>query len=212
MELQTTNKMQTKQLTVCVCPECKEDINVGWYVNYVLSDRKKAEGKPPTFEQTCKGCDVSYEFFVHSPTDIDFKVIDPKQYYGLMLVKRPDEELYMVVEQAYYVRSGVISLDQEYWVNSGTCPTNWFKVLLVAEDGDPDPHGCFEWVRSLTYAEIKEKFGYERSMLRGEDDDCNAVEVAMLHIFPEIETGGIIIEDDAERMAGQQLLIEQGKL
>lgn len=31
-------------------------------------------------------------------------------------------------------------------------------------------------------------------------------------IFPEIETGGIIIEDEAERMAGQQLLIEQGKL
>lgn len=197
MTEQVLQSIETIQRTSVVCPKCKDHIHVHWYVNYLLSDRKKAEGKEPTFEQTCKGCDTSYEFFVHSPTDIDYKVIDPKQYYGLMLVKRPDEELYMVVEQAYYVRSGVISLDQEYWVNSGTCPTNWFKVLLVAEDGDPDPHGCFEWVRSLTYAEIEEKFGYKRDFLRGEDDDPNAVEEAFLHIFPEITNGGTFLEGDA---------------
>jgi hypothetical protein len=187
-------------------------MHVHWYVGYVLSDRKKEEGKPPTFEATCDGCDVSYEFFVHSPTDIDFKEIPTKQFSGLMLVKRPEEELYMVVEQNFYVRNGKVDLDNEFWINSSTCPTNWFKVLMVAECGDPDPHGVFEWVRALTFAEIEQKFGYKRDMLRGEDDDPNAQNEALLRIFPEIETGGIIIEDDAERMAGQQMLIEQGKL
>jgi len=212
MEVQASNKMQIKQQTVCICPKCNSDMRVSWYVDYVLSDRKKAEGKPPTFEQTCKGCDTSYEFFVHSPTDIDFKEIPTKQFSGLMLVKRPDEELYMVVEQNFYVRNGKVDLDNEFWINESTCPTNWFKVLLVAEDGDPDPHGVFQWVRALTYVEIEEKFGYKRDFLRGEGDDSNAQNEALLHIFPEIETGGIIIEDDAERHAGQQLLIEQGKL
>jgi hypothetical protein len=129
-----------------------------------------------------------------------------------MLVKRPDEELYMVVEQTFYVRDGKVDLDQQYYIDEHTCPTNWFKVLMVALNGDPDPHGVFEWVRSLTYVEIEQKFGYKRDFLRGEDDSPNDVEEALMRIFPEIETGGIIIESDAERTAAQQLMIEKGEL
>ncbi|MNQ14318.1 hypothetical protein D3C85_272650 [compost metagenome] len=197
MTVQVVNKVETIQRTSVVCPKCSHHMHVHWYVGFVLSDRKKAEGKPPTFEATCGGCDVSYEFFVHSPTDIDFKEIPTKQFSGLMLVKRPDEELYMVVEQNFYVRNGKVDLDNEFWINESTCPTNWFKVLLVAEDGDPDPHGVFQWVRALTYVEIKEKFGYERDFLRGEGDDPNAVEEAILHIFPEIANGGTFMEGEA---------------
>lgn len=212
MTVQVVNKVQTLQRTSVVCPKCQYHMHVHWYVNFVLSDRKKAEGKSPTFESTCGGCDVSYEFFVHSPTDIDFKEIPTKQFSGLMLVKRPDEELYMIVEQAYYTREdGSVRLDQEYWVNESTCPTNWFKVLMVAEDGDPDPHGVFQWVRGITYKDIEAKFDYSRGMLRGEDDDTNAVEQAFLHIFPEIENGGTIIEEEAQRVNIIQLAIEKDK-
>lgn len=209
MTVQVVNKAKTLQRTSILCPACNYTMHVDWYVDLVLGERYKKQGKEPTFEQTCKGCDASYEFHAHSPTDIDFKQIPTKEYRGLMLVKRPDEELYIVVEQAYYVRGGVVKLDNEYWVNEGTCPTNWFKVLLVAEDGDPDPHGCFEWVRSLTYAEIEEKFGYKRDFLRGEDDDPNAVEEAFLHIFPEITNGGTIVEGDAELVNVAPLALEQ---
>ena len=209
MELQTTNKAAIRQRTSVICPGCKYNMHVHWYVDFVLSERKQKEGKPPTFEATCKGCDTSFEFFVHSPTDIDFKVIPTKQFDGLMLVKRPDEELYIVVEQAYYVdeKTGNVRIDNEYWVNESTCPTNWFKVLLIAEDGDPDPHGVFQWVRALTYADIEAKFGYKRDFLRGEGDDCNAVETAMLHIFPEIANGGTVLEGDAVEVV-QPVLVE----
>jgi len=212
MTVQVVNKVVVKPHVWIECPHCKEQMDVNWYVELVLSDRRKAENTPPKFEQTCRNCDASYSFYAHSHTDIDYTQIPTKEFRGLMLVKRPEQELYMVVEQAFYVRDDKVQSDNEYWINQHTCPTNWFKVLMVAESGNPDPHGVFVWVRSLTFVEIEQKFGYKRDMLRGEDDDCNAQNEAFLHIFPEIETGGIIIEDEAERMAGQQMLIEQGKL
>jgi hypothetical protein len=184
-------------------------MHVHWYVDYVLSERKKKEGGEPTFESTCKGCDSSFMFWVDSPTDIRYGEIQTKGYYGLMLVRRPDEELYMVVEQQFYVRDGKIALDQEYWVTSGTCPTNWFKVLMVAEDGDTDPHGCFEWVRSITYQDIEAKFGYKRDFLRGEGDSPNDQEEAFTHIFPEIVTGCTIVEGDTQRVNVIQLAINK---
>lgn len=209
MTIQLVNKARIKQRTSVLCPSCDCAMHVDWYVDLVLSERRKKEGKAPTFEQTCKGCDESFEFFVYTPTDITLRKIPTKEFRGLMLVKRPDEELYMVVEQAFYVRDGKVDLDNEFWINESTCPTNWFKVLLVAEDGDPDPHGVFQWVRALTYAEIKEKFGYERDFLRGEGDDPNAVEEAMLHIFPEISNGGTIVEGDVELVNVAPLALEQ---
>lgn len=214
MEPIVNHKALTKTKTLAECPKCKYSMDVSWYVELVHEPRRLEKGEKPEFDRTCKGCDTTYHFVSASALDLTMTEVATHEWRGLMLVKRPDEELYIVLEQAYYAdrETGLPRIDNEYWVNEHTCPTNWFKVLLIAENGNPDPHGVFEWVRGLTYQDIKEKFGYDRDFLRGEGDDPNAVEAAMLHIFPEIESGGIIIEDDAERHAGQQLLIEQGKL
>lgn len=211
---QVQNKATTRQQTVVECPKCKFEINTAWYVNLVLSERVKAKGKEPTFEQTCRGCDAAFKFHVTTPTDITYEEIKPSKISGLMLVKHHTEELYMVVEQTFYEdrRTGEFNLDLEYFIDEHTCPTNWFKVLMVAENGDVDPHGVFRWVRSVTFNEVKEKFGYERDFLRGEGDDPNAQEEALVKIFPEIELGTAISEDEQERTTAIAEAVEQGKL
>ena len=39
--------------------------------------------------------------------------------------------------------------DRRFFYNSHSCPTNYVRVRAICVDGDMDPHGIFEYVRSV---------------------------------------------------------------
>ena len=42
---------------------------------------------------------------------------------------------------------------ERYFFEEHSCPTNWLRdCVTVIEDGDPDPHGFMEFVRSVPIA------------------------------------------------------------
>lgn len=193
MEINKATKADISLRVRAICPCCKGNINVQWYVEQ-RREKTPEEREKYTFQKSCNDCDSNYQFSFEGD-ELMMVSIAPKSLQGMMLVKRPNQELYLVVEQTFYIREGVVDLDFEYWVNDSTCPTNWLDVMMIAEDGDDDPHGVFEFVRAVTYKDVQERLGITRATLRGMMDSDKAINV----VFPEIREGGTVVEGVVER-------------
>lgn len=172
------------------CPTCGRETDITWLVDRLKQPESERDHPKTTTEQNCADCDTR---FVITPSVVDGKltgvsggILPTNHRRGLMLVKRPEDDLYLVVETTFHDHGDGPSTDLNYYINEHTCPTNWLPVLMIAENGDPDPHGVFKFVRGVTFAEIKETFGYSLETLR---HGCNDQDEALLAIFPEIEFG-----------------------
>lgn len=199
--------------TAVGCPNCKASIAVEWHVGRV----ERNETTERKFDVCCRNCDTPYKITVNSREDITYDDVErqkPTQDKGLMLLKyyKEESELYLVVEQDFYYHGkDAPNTDMSYWINEHTCPTNWLRsVRLIADDGDCDPHGVFQFVRAYTYVEIEKQFGFKRKFLQGDDDDNIAEEKALIEIFPELVYGKIIREGFEERQIDR--LFEQGEV
>lgn len=170
---------------IIACPHCHNDLDIEWHVKAVL-DNKVVGNFTPT---SCKDCDKAWELVINSREDIHCVEKPIEQWQGLMLVKQASANVHLVLEQTFYADDGKPRIDLTYWIDQHTCPTNWLPVLAVAAEGNFDPHGVFEFVRAVTFAEIHEEYGYTRHFLRGDTDDNISEENALHHIFPEIKSG-----------------------
>lgn len=101
----------------------------------------------------------------------------PNMFKTLVLLHR--DGVFIVVEGcATFEPLESVNEHNEYFYNEHTCPTNYLQVEAVCIDGNMDPHGVFEFVRTVwmtqEYVEQREEEGFS-----GEDD-------LLLAYFPEL--------------------------
>ncbi|MNT20560.1 hypothetical protein D3C72_1558720 [compost metagenome] len=111
-----------------------------------------------------------------------------------------EHPIYAVVR----TRSFKKSLDEEkaepgssamhFYYTENTCPTNWFgDTIALVQDGDDDPHGCFEFLAARSEAEVIAalKLKPDVDMQRyDEKDPADFLKDNMRLIFPELYEGG----------------------
>ncbi len=163
------------------CQVCKGKIDVNHWAR-PDSGFKDPKGADRHFSRHCIDCDTNYDIYAKSATEFLVKVAPTVEWRGLLLVKHHTASTYLVVEIEFYLRDGVVNTDMEYYINEHTCPTNWLDVIAVADNGDIDPHGVFEFCRAMTYQQIQEKYAITRGVLRQGDQQ----DEALLVVFPEL--------------------------
>lgn len=84
----------------------------------------------------------------------------------LRLFQRDGSPVYFVVQGLGTLGDGESDLDDEYFYDEHTCPTNYIPIEAVMTPEDDDPHGAFEYVRSVWMPHDYGQDGNERAKLR----------------------------------------------
>jgi len=110
---------------------------------------------------------------VHCGSDVPFH----KDLYKTLTLLKAYTEYSTPI---YLVISGVCShtgekeeIDDSYFYDESTCPTNYIPIEAVMTQDDDDPHGCFTYVRTV-WMPLDYKRGDTATIKR---------------LFPEIEKG-----------------------
>jgi hypothetical protein len=84
----------------------------------------------------------------HIPTDSDHPA---HKDICKTLVLLSIGKIYFVVEGLCKSTSDYDELQksEEYFYNEHTCPTNFIPILMIAHNGDLDPHGLFRFIESV---------------------------------------------------------------
>lgn len=188
MTLPQTSKTSVRMIPMCYCHRC--DIRlISASVGESLT--KPFEEDTRIVVETCKVCDTTWQFTFHkSDNRVDIEQVALKSMWGLMLVKRPEEDVYLVVEREISIVDGELYTDHDYYIS--TCPTNWLPAYAIVEDGDPAPCGVFELVKIITYADISNEFGFSRKELVNRAS--MQTECVVREVFPEVFSMGQTID------------------
>lgn len=128
--------------TYAVCPHCHADAGC---IDHLL-------GREMQTRWSCDACGGGYRLVfsaggvVISPTaDRTIKTLD-------VLVLEPQlSPVYFIVEGRRY-EPYLDDVDRterdhkQFYYEEHSCPTNWFKPVMVYVDGDSDPHGVLKFV------------------------------------------------------------------
>ncbi len=106
----------------------------------------------------CDEDDCGYRFSLHvlSDTEIELVVLDERRIKKLVTL-RSSAPVTLIVEASSYLPDKELADRDEYFYNEHTCPMNFMRnvVEIVDENGDRDPHGIFEYVKTEPYREIE---------------------------------------------------------
>jgi hypothetical protein len=166
--------------TFVVCPACNEE------ARYPINTAGGHLEGSFTTKPTCDKCGVksSYEMTLVNGVLTCEKVtqlgVEQKKCLSLLRYNKEGSMLYVVVMNWTY-KHCEFDLDREYHYNEGTCPTNWLGVTMIVEDGDPDPHGVFQFVRSVLIEDLVKEMGVTEGQLLGSNN-----EDLLCTIFPEV--------------------------
>lgn len=143
-----------------VCPHCGEEDG---RVDH-LFDRPPASFGP----WYCETCRRGYVGRVFAPNDVE---VEPHPGFiedtlDLLVIQPQDRPVYFVVKGIAMngERDG-----KKYFYEEHSCPTNYVRCEAIISEGDSDPHGLFEYVRTVPLPE-------------GWDDDGNQ---PYFDLFPE---------------------------
>jgi hypothetical protein len=190
-----------------VCPTCGKDSKND--IDYQLENlAKKAAGFAQLPDNVikmkfdighCEYCGVGMrgEYLLSGEVMIEPKPND-KTHRLTTLVKIPPqtETVYFVIEtQAWTRKEGEpVDLDQDYYINEHSCPTNWFgdiRAVVIGADGDP--HGLIRHVRSITEADadaialkVRQKQGYDENGEYDGSSDSTTDFLVVAGMFPEV--------------------------
>ena len=128
--------------TVVVCPHCEEVTRLG--VDHL-------KGRDTVTSWTCSLC--GHEIGIESKAGeiIVTKRDTPQQIKGLSLLRFPGSNTYFVFSGPVrkYDDEETRQSGDAFFFEENSCPTNWIKrCVAVISDGDTDPHGFLEFVRS----------------------------------------------------------------
>jgi predicted RNA-binding Zn-ribbon protein involved in translation (DUF1610 family) len=146
-------KSETKTETSIICPNCGEDSGI-------KVDVYKKLGLPYTFlSGTCESCGREYsKVTINSLSDVEVELKDTfsVDQYVLLKMEPQKNPVYIVIKAKDFGRGGDAKDDdsKRYYYEEHSCPINYLGVVLIAEGGDTDPHGIFEYVRSLDCPEL----------------------------------------------------------
>lgn len=113
---------------------------------------------------------------VHCGSDKHPDMFKTLNLLRLNLVEGP---LFFIVEGVAPFKGDAADLDGEYFYEEHTCPTNFIPIEAIFTPTDDDPHGAFEYVRSVWMpADYEER-----------RDDCGEQDAMLREIFPETQVG-----------------------
>lgn len=148
------------------CPNCRHE-------NLCQKDFPKPFSSPSV--QKCSNCAKNFKFWINE-TAAGFELVcedaPPTHVEVLCLLKyhRPGVPLFIIVHDSAPIKNDVPDLDLTYYFDEGTCPTNYLgQVLMICDEGDPDPHGVFQFVRAVPVEKIAKHLNVKREELFG----CN---------------------------------------
>lgn len=93
----------------------------------------------------------------------------------LLKITTPAKPIYFVIEGLAIWPETIEELcsHEQYFYEEHTCPTNFIRIPLIAQGGDLDPHGVFEFVDAVWMT--NEYLGYVES---GEENEY------LIEVFP----------------------------
>lgn len=134
-----------------ICPWCEQ--KSGQQVDHLFSGRSNSAGP-----WSCNACGRWFSVKVSADNEVALaKSKEPALGRWLVLLKLETKEkpVYFVADA--YGHAGAdpekVNSNHRYFYEEHACPTNWLcDVLMVAQDGGPDPHGIWDHVRTVEVA------------------------------------------------------------
>ncbi len=117
--------------------------------------------------------------------------LEGEKIFSLLKLEGKNGPVFFVIEDDYGEHEeGTLQGDKAYQYEEHSCPTNWLRdCVAVIEDGDEDPHGFLQHVRSVQVAATCEP----------------SAEGGWAALFPEVH-GGPSIDGDAVDITSQNVL------
>lgn len=167
--------MTIYQQDFLICPWC--DQQSGQRVDHLYSD-----ALPRAFGSwECKECGRSFRGTVTAPGTVTLERDEAAKVYGralaLLRFNGKDGPVYFVMDRRYHTPGEPdeeFQSHESYFFEEHSCPTNWLRdCVTVIENGDMDPHGFLDHVRSV---EVPRDF---------DEDDDDKVRDLFPECFPE---------------------------
>lgn len=163
------------------CPNCN---NHRWSVGHMLHRKKSWEWS----------CDECYSQFDFNCVDdgIELTQVPTTSISGAALVKycgnTIQDQLFFIVEVYFsFDKEGKLDPDWEdnkrYYIQQHTCPTNLISCQAIIHNGDTDPHGVVQYVRSAPYPVICQHYGITQKELLDSNNQY------LYHYFHECGAG-----------------------
>jgi ribosomal protein L37AE/L43A len=163
------------------CPNCgEEDIRV----DHLFGDKHRPVSFGPW---SCKHCGRSYQGRVLEGNAVEVAVRDEQDIptLSLLVLKPEDAPVFFVVKGSRSVNPNRPSDRDEHESNrflyeEHSCPTNFIRCEAIIADSDSDPHGVFEYVRTVDCPPHPDDNNSDRAWPDDNDSDR-----AWYAIFPE---------------------------
>jgi hypothetical protein len=205
-------KVETTTYTTvkCKCPLCGKH---EWTVDHLFETAaKQPEGYYPVY-WSCDKCFAKFDIRVYKDQHVEMSQtgVEENPYIpAVVLLKsntgdNQERPIYAVVWNGS--RKKTIAEEQseagsthlDYHFNEGTCPTNWWRhTICLVQDQDPDPHGCFEFVK---IREADELVAWLKARTDADlthvDDPRRLIEDNLPLIYPELFEDGDTFEAEA---------------
>lgn len=189
-----------------ICPLCKNHtFGLGHLLKYIENSKPYEVGP-----WECNSCHEHFNFQLYKDKSVKIKQVerDIKYLPFITLLKSThDNPIYLIVKDNQHVKQGEdVANYAAYWFNEHTCPTNWIKnVEVIIFEEDTDPHGVFQFVRTISKDKVLQILQKEDKA--DEWHDINFSEHVDT-LFPEV-LGGTDIEGEVLK-GFETLLINNG--
>ncbi|CAH2399192.1 hypothetical protein [Mesorhizobium ventifaucium] len=129
-------------------------------VDHLFDDTMPREAGP----WQCDDCGGKYKVSVLSSTDVEVEPFDDgKKFvksYDLLVILPQEKPIYFIVEGGYHSPHEFEDKGKAYFYGEHTCPTNWLQsVEAIVSEGDDDPHGIAEFVRTVDVSGVEHPGG-----------------------------------------------------
>lgn len=178
-----SNTIKAKTYTVAHfnCPTCGQTHHS---YQHLLDEAVKSQ-KPVSFGPwRCHECISGYTGVVNPDGTVLLTPYKNNFIRAVSLLKSQHEEhpIYLMVEMNHCHPDPSKPLDPSYYFDQHTCPTNYMRdVTRILFDGDTDPHGVFEHVRTVTAEEARKIIEALPAEVRGQGTFSDDI----FYIFPE---------------------------
>lgn len=137
--------LRTRTVTVFLCPHCGKG-------EHSAAHLPAGATFGPWY---CRECGGSFSGVIGADGDISLALERERKVPTLDVLVLPPQAkpVYFVVEGMRFT-GGRRTVDDEaeskrFFYESHSCPTNWLRPEMLYHDGDADPHGLIEFVRSV---------------------------------------------------------------
>lgn len=151
----------TYSLDYIICPHCNE--KSGRQISHLYDQTPRSWGP-----WECDNCDKYFSGTVNAPRDVTLVKEDrPPKTRLLTLMKFPGKkgDVFFVLNHFDYGHgdpNDELQSHNQYFFEEHSCPTNWLRdTAVVVQNGDQDPHGFLEHVRTVRVEKYFDENDYE---------------------------------------------------